>query len=159
MVQPFAIRENNRKLAVYATRFIRKGEEIMVFEGKLISFKEAVSKGKRMGDPLQVEESLYLDLEQPASSINHSCDPNCGLINNRKLIAIRDIVKGEELTFDYSTTMDEDFWEMKCRCSSPSCRKIIRDFKFLEKNLQKKYYIMGIVPQFISRKYFSVPIP
>jgi len=42
---------------------------------------------------------------------NHSCDPNAGLqIDGQKvwLVAIKNITQGEEITWDYSTTMDED---------------------------------------------------
>ncbi len=35
--------------------------------------------------------------------MNHSCDPNAGIINDRKLVASKDIHKGGEITIDYST--------------------------------------------------------
>jgi len=39
--------------------------------------------------------------------INHSCDPNVAQITQRKVVAIKDIQAGEELTMDYSLTEAE----------------------------------------------------
>ncbi len=72
--------------------------------------------------------------------INHSCNPNSGLIiKNEKvnLIAIKNIKNGKEITYDYSTTINEDNWKMRCNCGSKICRKIIKDFKYLPKNIKK----------------------
>lgn len=80
--------------------------------------------------------------------VNHSCDPNCEIVWQIELRAIRDIEAWEEPCFDYSTvlkkinidankaTIPEGFishnetseflafpWE--CECGSEKCRKII----------------------------------
>jgi len=31
------------------------------------------------------------------------CDPNCGIVDDIKIVAIRDIRKNEEITVDYDT--------------------------------------------------------
>jgi len=85
--------------------------------------------------------------------VNHSCNLNAGIKNNVILFAIKNIKKGEEIKFDYSTTVDEDDWTMKCECHQKNCRKIIKDFKYLPKNTQKKYLKLGIVQRFIAKKY------
>jgi hypothetical protein len=49
----------------------------------------------------------------------------------KKLFALRDIRPGEELCFDYSTTVPPGWssadWSMECRCGSAMCRKILGD--------------------------------
>tara|TARA_B110000503_G_scaffold117840_1_gene178208 strand:- start:200 stop:727 length:528 start_codon:yes stop_codon:yes gene_type:complete len=58
-----------------------------------------------------------------AKYINHSCDPNCetDIVRGRIWIsAIKDIKKGEELTYDYGYDMDS-FEEHPCRCRSKNC--------------------------------------
>ena len=65
------------------------------------------------------------------------------------LVAIMDIHEGEEITWDYSTTMNEDDWEMDCVCGSKNCRGRIRDFKYLPENVQQKYINLRIVPKYI----------
>tara|TARA_X000000368_G_C23054332_1_gene723128 strand:+ start:3692 stop:4219 length:528 start_codon:yes stop_codon:yes gene_type:complete len=58
-----------------------------------------------------------------AKFINHSCDPNCetDIIRGRIWIsAIKDIKKGDELTYDYGYDM-YSFEEHPCRCGSKNC--------------------------------------
>ena len=69
------------------------------------------------------------------------------------VVAIRPINAQEEIAWDYSTTLDlNGAWEMPCHCGSPQCRKVIKDFKTLPLELQKKYSDLGIVPQYILSK-------
>ena len=58
-----------------------------------------------------------------AKYINHSCDPNCetDIIKGRIWIsAIKDIKKGEELSYDYGYDM-YSFEDHPCRCGSKNC--------------------------------------
>ncbi|KAK4751982.1 hypothetical protein SAY87_020780 [Trapa incisa] len=64
--------------------------------------------------------------------INHSCDPNCQtekwMVNGEiciGLFAIRDIKKGEEVTFDYNYVRVFGAAAKKCVCGSPLCRGYI----------------------------------
>ncbi|MBV8050863.1 MAG: SET domain-containing protein-lysine N-methyltransferase [Acidobacteriaceae bacterium] len=60
-----------------------------------------------------------------AAFINHSCKPNCEAheVNGRVIIiAIRDIVAGEELTYDYSLYDGELDDPSSCSCGSKNCR-------------------------------------
>ena len=61
---------------------------------------------------------------------------------------IREIAPGEQILFDYSTTMDEDNFEFECLCGSPKCRGRIRDFKHLPMVLRRRYNELGIVPRY-----------
>lgn len=66
-----------------------------------------------------------------ASRMSHSCTPNCQAlvvtVGGRLTIAmysVRDIMPGEELTFDYAsvTESEKDFRGAVCLCSSRRCR-------------------------------------
>lgn len=80
----------------------------------------------------------------PTRFINHSCDPNMRIfarvgdhadkhIHDLALFAIKDIQKGEELTFDYVDGASEDFGEpedsiedmTRCLCGSSKCRRFL----------------------------------
>jgi hypothetical protein len=62
--------------------------------------------------------------------INHSCQPNCETVIEKNRIyieSIRTINKGEELTYDYNLTReDEDDVALekhyKCNCGASNCR-------------------------------------
>jgi len=56
---------------------------------------------------------------------------------------------GEEIRFDYSTTMSQDHWAMECRCGQATCRRVILNFHHLPPITQNRYLQLGIVPRFI----------
>ena len=54
----------------------------------------------------------------PADFVNHSCDPNCGIVGSILLVTMRDIEAGEELCFDYAMTDSDDYDEFTCECDT-----------------------------------------
>ena len=138
--------------AVFANQSFKRGDKLLEFKGKLLP-KEQLTTPDIVNHSLQINRNLY---RGPSGEIddflNHSCDPNSGVKmkkNQAILVAIRTIKKGEEITLDYSTTMDEDDWELDCQCPSKNCRKNIRDFKYLPKEIQQEYIQFRIVPKYI----------
>ena len=48
----------------------------------------------------------------PARLINHSCNPNCEVVGKGLKLwieSIKDIKKGDELSYDYGFSFDKDF--------------------------------------------------
>lgn len=130
-------------------RPIFNNEIIAVFGGVPIDFNETLRLGDRESFALQVGLNRYIYLDAPYRFFNHSCEPNCGLTPGLELIAIRDIEQGEELSYDYSTTMLEQHWEMKCNCGASRCRKRITDFNLLPHDIRKFYLDRNLVQSFI----------
>jgi hypothetical protein len=56
---------------------------------------------------------------------NHSCSGNLGFNNNGDFIAIKNIKKGKELSYDYGLAESNPEFKMKCNCGNKNCRKII----------------------------------
>jgi len=77
---------------------------------------------------------------------NHSCDPNCGIKNYFDLVAMRPIAKGEQITWDYAMTENND-WFMICRCGSPRCRKMITGYRNLPPEFREAY--KGFISQWL----------
>ena len=98
---------------------------------------------------LQIDHDRYVMCPVPFVYANHSCNPNCGITPDFDMVCIKDIRKGEELFWDYSTSMLERHWTMNCFCGSENCRKLINDFDLLPLELQEKYLRMNIVLPFI----------
>jgi len=82
--------------------------------------------------------------------VNHSCEPNC-VVSGRSIVTQKQVARGEELTFDYSSDVDWAGFRMKCACSSPRCRKVVRAYRFLPKRLKMRYG--ANVADYIRRKY------
>lgn len=147
---PVEVLPSDFGVGLFAARPFAPGERILDFRGRLVDFEATVAKGQRECDALQIGPDLYLDLEDPGRCTNHSCDPNSGVRSNGvTLVAVRAIAAGEEIRFDYSTTMDDDHWTMDCSCGSPGCRRRILDFRWLPAARKLEYIALGIVPSFL----------
>lgn len=145
----FRIEEQNNDRKVFAEHTIAQGVELCVCSGPIIDYKDTLRLSDRESFALQVEKELYIYLDPPARYFNHCCEPNCGVSPDLKLLTIKQVFKNEELRWDYSTTMLEHHWTMKCNCNKTTCRKVIGDFDKLPKLLQDKYIAMNIVQKFI----------
>jgi len=72
---------------------------------------------------------------------NHSCDPSTWWVDEITLIARRDILAGDEITYDYGTS-ESDETELGldgCLCGSSICRGSIRGDDHLRPDLIEKY--------------------
>lgn len=139
---------------VVATESIAAGELVLNFAGPIVHRSQLPVPYERVPDRyLQIDQELYLGASGDLDDfVNHSCDPNTGIrIDGSQvyLRALRPIVIGEEITYDYSTTMDEDDWEMDCACNASHCRKRVTDFKKLPPEIKSRYRQLGIVPQYV----------
>lgn len=129
--------KNNGK-GLFATRDIKKDEAIGTARGPIVlDNKESWQKhgGWHFFHPISRTKAIVI--QNKIKYFNHSCNPNCGIKKGIKIVAMRDIKKGEELTIDYDTL--EYDWGMKCNCGSKNCRKTIRGYKYLSERLKKKY--------------------
>jgi len=136
-------------LGLFARRPFGAGELVVRFRGTAVDFAGTLAKGDRECDTLQIGPNLYLDLEPPGRFVNHSCDPNACVRFGTMLVALRPIGVGEEVRFDYSTTMDEDHYTLHCLCGSPRCRGTIRDFRWLPQAWKLELIARNAVPAFI----------
>ncbi|KAL4310218.1 hypothetical protein GQ457_01G028220 [Hibiscus cannabinus] len=97
--------------------------------------KDYASKGQRHFYFMTLNGSEVIDAYVKGNLgrfINHSCDPNCRtekwMVNGEiciGLFALRNIKKGEEVTFDYNYVRVFGAAAKKCHCGSPHCRGYI----------------------------------
>ena len=82
--------------------------------------------------------------------MNHSCDPNCWWDEKDRLVARWDIKKGDEVTYDYSTSDIYRYWEAgwECKCKSEVCRHRITRDDILDPDLQIRY--QGHIPSWVE---------
>lgn len=142
---------------VFARSEFLLGNIILEMKGPLLTYEQLPSPYHPEKDHyLQVGEALYLGPSGGLDDyVNHSCNPNTGLVfrdDRFLLVAIRKISSGEQITMDYSTTLDEDEWEMPCACEEANCRKIIQDFVKLPQEVRERYVRLGIVPEFLAQR-------
>ncbi len=137
---------------LFAERPFADGELILRLDGPRYTREDPIHLTEEGANLLQTGRRSYILLQPPGVFANHSCDPNAGIAENRRLVAIRDIARGEEIRFDYSTTMDEEFWTLQCRCGAMNCRGLVTDFRLLPDDVRQRYLELGIVQGFIARR-------
>ena len=125
---------------VYATAPIKRRAIVAEYTGPRLSYSEAdaiyehsprtylfgLTHGERV-----------VDGDGIAAFINHSCDPNCEAdeIKGRVIIrAIRKILPGEELAYDYNLYDGDPDDLALCFCGAKSCRGSM----YSEKEIRKR---------------------
>jgi hypothetical protein len=141
--------ETNVGRGVFLCRDVRAGERILEFRGVPMDFEDTLRMGDLECYAFQIGKDEYLDLEPPGRFVNHSCEPNAGIRDGVYLVALKDMRAGEEVRFDYSTCMSEGHWTMECSCGAPSCRGLIRDFRWLPVARKAELVQVDAVPAFI----------
>jgi SET domain-containing protein len=145
-------------LGGFAGEAVKKGDRVRLLGGKKATDAQAdklCASGKiRYDDPLEIGEGKYFILSGVSLLINHSCNPNCGIRGERELVALRDIKKGEELSYDYSTVVGSDKpweepWMMLCLCGARNCRRRIGNWETLPKKRLAYYLEENVLPGFV----------
>lgn len=124
---------------VFAKAPIRKGEVIAAFDGNTYDDDFEPWTEDLYNHAIQYGKTDWRDSKGIARLINHSCDPNCGIKDLFKVVAMRPIEAGEQITWDYEMTEKNLHWKMKCRCGSPLCRKVIGNYANMPRAIRKKY--------------------
>jgi len=153
-MKDFVVGNTAKGKGVFVSRRFGKGEFIVKFNGKVYHRNDnPAGLDEDDNHYLQIGKDTFIGPSDTIDDmINHSCSPNSGLKVGKDvlLFAIKNIQKGEEITYDYSTVQD-DGWKMKCLCKKRNCRKVVRDFQHLPARIQKKYIKLGIVPDYIVK--------
>lgn len=134
---------------LFAMKDIPANTVICTIGGPLLSFAETIALGERESHALQIEKDSYILCDPPFLYSNHSCDPNCAISPDLLYYTLYDVAEGEELVWDYSTSMLERHWQMKFACGTGCCRGMITDFYLLPETVQQKYINMNMALPFI----------
>tara|TARA_B100001248_G_C27012940_1_gene288489 strand:+ start:63 stop:518 length:456 start_codon:yes stop_codon:yes gene_type:complete len=119
------------KNGLYANRDIKKGTKIIEYKGKIISVKQSETDPKfdngRAIYLFNLNKKYDLDGDfkfNTARLINHSCNPNCEVFGTGLKVfvyAMKNIKKGDELSYDYGFSYDSDYKQFPCKCRSKNC--------------------------------------
>ena len=141
--------ESHFGLGVFANQDIKRNGYILTLSGPTLKESETLTDEFINSHSIQVSADTYLG---PAGNIhdylNHSCDPNAGLNKSSQsgeiiLKAMRDIRKDEEITFDYSTCIEDD-WTLQCACANISCRGVVGRWSKLPERIKSRYRFEGV---------------
>ena len=110
-------------VGVFALREFVRGETVIV--GRAVDYPP-----RRTRMSVQVDWERHVEMDAPATLLNHSCAANLGVRENEwcayDFVALRDIPAGEELAFDYAMTEHSLVAPLSCTCGSADCQGAIR---------------------------------
>lgn len=148
---------------IYSKKNISKGTLLAIFGGYIMTTKEEAKLPISIRDLAhQIHENFVLGVINPkmvqdTDMFNHSCNPNAGFNGQIFLVAMKNIDKGQQVTFDYAMVLHKSkgvkTYKMKCLCGLKNCRKIITDNDWKDLNLQKKY--KGYFQYYLEKKINS----
>lgn len=122
-------------LGLFAAEDIEEGTLVVEYTGEVIDKTEMEERDRQRGKQqhwytMAMGKGRYIDATDygnEARFANHSCEPNCETqlwsCGNESFVGIftlRDVAKGEELTFDYDLAPHKD--KRRCLCGAPGCR-------------------------------------
>ncbi|XP_012280456.1 histone-lysine N-methyltransferase trithorax isoform X2 [Orussus abietinus] len=124
---------------LFCLRDIEAGEMVIEYAGEVIRAsltdkREKYYDSKNIGCYMfKIDDHLVVDATMKGNAarfINHSCEPNCysrvvDILGKKHILifALRRIVQGEELTYDYKFPFEDI--KIPCTCGSRRCRKYL----------------------------------
>jgi SET domain-containing protein len=75
---------------------------------------------------------------------NHSCSGNLGFNGKGDFVAVEEIAKDDELTYDYGIAESNPGFRMPCKCQSKMCRGIVTGNDWTKEKLrtEKGHYML-----------------
>ena len=139
---------------LFATRALQPGQLVASFDGEFWEWADSVEQlPNEFPDYIRDHTIQYAPGKSRDSTAqglaryaNHSCEPNCGIVNLFEVVAMRPIAAGEQITWDYAMSENND-WFMLCRCGTPKCRRIITGYRNLPPETRQAY--AGYVSQWL----------
>jgi len=148
---------------VFAMGKVKKNDLLTIFGGYILTAKEESLLPDKYSDTgVQISDDFVLttrEKKEDTDCFNHSCNPNAGYNGQIFLVAMRDIKKDEEVTFDYAMVLHKSknrkAYKIKCLCGSKNCRGIVSDYDWKDSNIQKKYngFFQYYLQNKINKKY------
>lgn len=118
-----AAKKSSAGLGLYAGEDIPKGKKIVEYFGRTISEKEEYTSNSKYLFEINSRRTIDgTDRKNIARYINHSCRPNAEALipKDRVFIwSIKNIKKGEEITFDYG----KEYWKEHIKPKGCKCIK------------------------------------
>lgn len=110
---------------------------------------------RRTRHSIQVDHDTHVVINTPIEMLNHSCEPNCGVLVRLhvpilEIQALRRIEPGEELVIDYAMFESEiEFMTEPCLCGTAACRGQITGYRDLPEDVRASYgpYIASYLRQ------------
>ncbi|KAJ8368203.1 hypothetical protein SKAU_G00082310, partial [Synaphobranchus kaupii] len=126
---------------LFCRRNVDAGEMVIEYSGTVIRSvltekRQRYYEGKGIGSYMfRIDDYEVVDATMHGNAarfINHSCEPNCfsrviNIQGHKRIIifALRNIYRGEEITYDYKFPPEGPGHKLPCNCGAKTCRKFL----------------------------------
>ena len=132
---------NNQK-AFFAQRSYEPGDVVADFAAGKVK-----SKPTYLTVQVDLDKHIMLQPEH-LQYINHSCDPNVFFDTHRmKVVALKKIAEGDEMTFFYPSTEWNMVQPFKCFCGSSRCLGEIKGAAHISPEVLSSYKLTRFIQQ------------
>lgn len=134
-------------LGLFAVEFIPKGTVIWTADAQdqHLTMEAFLALPQNLRHLCHLGPDGFVLSRDGSEVMNHSCDPNTACLGDDKLVTIRDVQPGEEVTYDYATdyaTTERDvslWYDWPCGCGAANCRGVISMTDCLDPAFQQRY--------------------
>lgn len=127
------VRDLPHGAGLFSLRAFAQGDPILAITGRIQSTPTRYSIQLDHGVHIEADGNLpdhEMRVRHPWRFLNHSCEPNAA-VDGRRLVALRAIGAGEQITFDYTTTEADMAEPFDCGCGARGCLGHVRGFLHL----------------------------
>jgi len=142
---------------VFATQSFEAGDVVM--RGRILGVLERNDAHATQSGP-----GTYVRYDGLFPSVNHSCQPNCGVCPNETgaedLVARTRIGAGQEITFDYAMrNYSVEHFRGRCVCGEARCRGLVTGWKDLPAERKAAYrgYVSSYLLEMDRRRALGGP--
>ena len=138
---------SNEQNALFALQSFQPGEMIAEFWAGTIAAEPTYLT-------VQVDVGKHITLQPEfLQYINHSCAPNVFFDTSlMKVVALKEIAAGEELTFFYPSTEWKMTQSFRCYCGNANCLGEIKGAAFLTEETWKQYRLTNFIQQQLAKR-------
>jgi hypothetical protein len=123
-------------------------------KGEIVCYGDSSKINKAIKYSYQIDDNIHLI---GPGGLDHNCSkPTCGIEKKaNNFIALRDIMSGEYLTFNYLSTEYEMNTPFKCLCGEVKCFTLIKGFKYLNSDEKEYIYNNFRLSKYLTREHIK----
>jgi len=140
----YEIKETLEGKGLFAVCDVPAGQKITQYSGSIVAYEEIPAHW--INHCMWMETDRWMIIESDGRYINHSCSPNCEVVEGNYAVTTRDVKKGEQFTIIYNRLRPQDYydyeknpeayqwdprWTFECHCGSPECQGVINKYKVI----------------------------
>ncbi|KAI8636863.1 hypothetical protein BD408DRAFT_478376 [Parasitella parasitica] len=122
-------------------------------KGTTIADLACLTPGPKRYSSVQISATEHVELNSDLLYLNHSCDPSTYLdIAKKSIVALKDIEKGDELTFFYPSTEWDMAQAFNCWCGAVKCVGKVNGARHISARILEQFTLSEHVRKLLRKR-------